>query len=49
VTAFAARLFLGEYVSVYRWTGIVLITAGVTLVGRTEATSTPAGTPAGSR
>jgi drug/metabolite transporter (DMT)-like permease len=47
VTAFAARLFLGEYVSVYRWTGIVLITAGVTLVGRTEASSTPAATPAG--
>jgi uncharacterized membrane protein len=47
VTAFAARLFLGEYVSVYRWTGIVLITAGVTLVGRTEASSTAGGTPAG--
>lgn len=36
VTAFAARLLLGENVSVARWIGIVLITAGVTLVGRTE-------------
>lgn len=36
VTAFAARLLLGEYVSPARWTGIVLITVGVTLVGRTE-------------
>ncbi len=39
VTAFAARLFLGEAVSLARWTGILLVTAGVTLVGRT-ATST---------
>ncbi|MDP9053791.1 MAG: EamA family transporter [Acidobacteriota bacterium] len=37
VTAFAARLFLGENVSPVRWTGIVLVTAGVTLVGRTAA------------
>lgn len=36
VTAFAARLLLGENVSLARWIGIVLITAGVTLVGRTE-------------
>lgn len=36
VTAFAGRLLLGEYVSPYRWIGIVLVTAGVTLVGRTE-------------
>jgi drug/metabolite transporter (DMT)-like permease len=35
VTAFAARLFLGENVSSTRWVGIVLVTAGVTLVGRT--------------
>ncbi|HEX4275291.1 MAG TPA: hypothetical protein VHZ74_08060 [Bryobacteraceae bacterium] len=35
VTAFAARLFLGENVSSMRWVGIVLVTAGVTLVGRT--------------
>jgi uncharacterized membrane protein len=39
VTAFAARLFLGENVSAARWLGIVLVTAGVTLVGRTVASS----------
>jgi drug/metabolite transporter (DMT)-like permease len=37
VTALAARLLLGENVSFARWAGIVLITAGVILVGRTEA------------
>jgi drug/metabolite transporter (DMT)-like permease len=41
VTAFAARIFLGETVSVARWTGIVLVTAGVTLVGRTAAATAP--------
>jgi uncharacterized membrane protein len=41
VTAFAARIFLGELVSPARWIGIVLVTAGVTLVGRTAAASTP--------
>jgi uncharacterized membrane protein len=39
VTAFAGRLFLGENVSVARWVGIFLVTAGVTLVGRTAASS----------
>ncbi len=39
VTAFAGRLFLGENVSTARWVGIVLVTAGVTLVGRTAASS----------
>lgn len=39
VTAFAARFFLGETVSLMRWTGIVLITSGVTLVGRTAVAS----------
>jgi len=39
VTAFAARLLLGETVSVARWTGILLITAGVTMVGRTAPAS----------
>ncbi|MGA2712505.1 MAG: EamA family transporter [Bryobacteraceae bacterium] len=39
VTALAARLFLGENVSLARWAGIVLVTAGVMLVGRTEAAS----------
>lgn len=35
VTAFAGKFFLGEAVSPMRWAGIVFITAGVTLVGRT--------------
>lgn len=35
VTAFAGKFFLAEAVSPTRWAGIVLITAGVTLVGRT--------------
>jgi uncharacterized membrane protein len=39
VTAFAARLFLGENVSPAHWVGIVLVTAGVTLVGRTASSS----------
>jgi len=39
VTAFAARLFLAETVSPARWIGIVLVTAGVTLVGGTEAST----------
>lgn len=39
VTAFAARFILGEAISVTRWVGIVLITAGVTLVGRTSVDS----------
>lgn len=44
VTAFAARIFLSEAVSPARWAGIVLVTAGVTLVGRT-ASSTQIRTP----
>jgi drug/metabolite transporter (DMT)-like permease len=39
VTAFAGKFFLGEIVSPARWAGIVLITAGVTLVGRTAPAS----------
>jgi uncharacterized membrane protein len=39
ITAFAARLFLGEAVSHARWTGILLVTAGVTLVGRTKSST----------
>jgi drug/metabolite transporter (DMT)-like permease len=46
LTAFAGRFFLGEPVSFLRWTGIVLITSGVYLVGRTApATSTIDGNP----
>jgi drug/metabolite transporter (DMT)-like permease len=39
VTAFAARFILHEAISVNRWIGIVLITAGVTLVGSTSSSS----------
>ncbi len=39
VTAFAARVLLGENVSLARWAGILLITAGVILVGRTEGST----------
>jgi uncharacterized membrane protein len=39
VTAFAGKFFLGETVSLMRWAGIVLITVGVTLVGRTNPAS----------
>ena len=40
VTAFAARLLLHENISLARWTGIVLITLGVMLVGRTQVNTT---------
>jgi drug/metabolite transporter (DMT)-like permease len=30
-----SRLFLGEHVSAYRWTGVLLITLGIALVART--------------
>jgi uncharacterized membrane protein len=43
VTAFAGKFFLGETVSLARWIGIVLITAGVTLVGRTRPDSAISG------
>jgi drug/metabolite transporter (DMT)-like permease len=36
VTAFAARFILNEAISPTRWAGIALITAGVTIVGRTD-------------
>ena len=39
ITAFAARYILHEAISTNRWIGIVLITAGVTLVGSTSAVS----------
>lgn len=39
VTAFAARIFLSETVSPARWAGILLVTAGVVLVGRTTAST----------
>ena len=39
VTAFASKFLLGDAVSAMRWTGIILITAGVTLVGGTDHSS----------
>lgn len=39
LTAFAGKFFLGEHISAWRWSGIVLITVGVTLVGRTSPVS----------
>ena len=48
VTAFAyvltevsGKFLLGEYVSPQRWFGVLLITGGVILVGRTSPNSTP--------
>jgi len=36
LAAVSGRFILGEAISVSRWTGILLITIGVTLVGRTN-------------
>ena len=35
LTAFSGKFLLGETISLTRWAGIILITVGVTLVGRT--------------
>jgi drug/metabolite transporter (DMT)-like permease len=37
LTALAGRLFLHEHVSAWRWSGILMIVAGVALVARTGA------------
>ena len=37
LTAFSGKFLLGETISLSRWAGIILITVGVTLVGRTPA------------
>ena len=42
LTAFSGRFILGESVSPARWAGILLITAGVTLVGTTNPSTTRA-------
>jgi drug/metabolite transporter (DMT)-like permease len=39
LVALTAKVFLHEHVSPWRWAGIALIVAGVTLVGRTAAIS----------
>ena len=41
LAAISGRFILGEDISVHRWTGIALITLGVTLVGNTHHTTTP--------
>lgn len=40
LSAIAGKIFLGEAVSARRWAGIVLVTAGVTLVGFASPPST---------
>lgn len=37
LTALAGQFFLGEHISMARWSGTVLIMAGIALVTRTEA------------
>jgi uncharacterized membrane protein len=41
LVALTAKVFLHEHVSPWRWAGILLIVAGVTLVSRTAAISSP--------
>jgi uncharacterized membrane protein len=41
LVALTAKVFLHEHVSPWRWGGIALIVAGVTLVSRTAAITTP--------
>lgn len=36
LTAAASQFILGEHISMTRWTGTLLIIAGIALVGRTE-------------
>jgi uncharacterized membrane protein len=45
LTAFAGKWFLGESISLKRWAGIVLVTAGVTVVGISSPPSTVEGNP----
>jgi uncharacterized membrane protein len=44
LAAISGRFILGESISVSRWIGILLITAGVTLVGRTNPATTESAT-----
>ena len=46
LVALAAKIFLHEHVSPWRWAGIALIVAGVTLVSQTAAATAPATAPA---
>ncbi|HXJ44328.1 MAG TPA: hypothetical protein VNH18_33885 [Bryobacteraceae bacterium] len=45
LAALSGRFILGEEISVYRWTGVFLITLGVMLVGTTKPTTTERLTP----
>jgi uncharacterized membrane protein len=45
LTAVAGKWFLGETISLKRWAGIVLVTAGVTVVGISSPPSTIEGNP----
>lgn len=37
LSAIAGKVFLGEHISLLRWSGTLLIVAGIALVGRTRA------------
>ena len=39
LTELSGKFLLGEYISTQRWIGVILITIGVTLVGRTPPSS----------
>jgi uncharacterized membrane protein len=45
LVAVTARIFLHEQISTWRWAGIALIVAGVTLVSRTAAVTAQAASP----
>ena len=45
LTAFAGKWLLGETISLKRWAGIVLVTAGVSVVGISSPPSTVEGSP----
>jgi drug/metabolite transporter (DMT)-like permease len=45
LTALAGKWFLGETISLKRWAGIILVTAGVTVVGIASPPSTVEGHP----
>ena len=37
LSALAGKVFLAEHISLLRWSGTLLIVAGIALVGRTQA------------
>jgi uncharacterized membrane protein len=42
LTELSGKFLLGEFISTQRWIGVILITVGVTLVGRTAPSTSPA-------